>query len=80
MQWSKLRNDYLKDKARTARIACKKQRNMCASILHKSKKCYYENLDTKIITDKKFWGTMKPFSPNKVRSKTYILHGMKAKN
>ena len=53
---------------------------MCASILRKSKKCYYENLDTKNITDKKFWGTVKPLSPNKVRSKTYILHGMKAKN
>ena len=46
---------------------------MCVSILGKSKKYYYENLDTKIITDnKKFWGTVKPLSSNKVRWNTYI--------
>ena len=73
MQRSKLRNTYLKDKTRAARIAYKKQRNVCVSILRKSKKCYYENLDTKNITDnKKFWGTVKPLFSNKVRSNTYI--------
>ena len=73
MQRSKLRNTYLKDKTRAARIAYKKQRNVCVSILRKSKKCYYETLDTKNITDnKKFQGTMKPLFSNKVRSNTYI--------
>ena len=73
MQRSKLRNAYLKDKARAARIAYKKQRNVCVSILRQSKKCYYENLDTKNITaNKKFWGTVKPFFSNKVGSNTYI--------
>ena len=49
MQRSKLRNAYLKDKIKAARIAYKNQRNVCFSILRKSKKCYYENLDTKDI-------------------------------
>ena len=51
MQRSRLRNEYLKDKTRAARIAYKKQRNVCVSIFHKSKTCYYENLDAKNITD-----------------------------
>ena len=46
---------------------------MCVSILRKSKICYYENFDTKSVTDdKKFWGTVKPLFSNKVRSNTYI--------
>ena len=44
---------------------------MCAS--RKSKKCYYEKLDAKNITDNKiFWGTVKPLFSKKVRSNTYI--------
>ena len=39
MQRSRLRNEYLKDKTRAARIAYKKQRNVCVSILHKPKTC-----------------------------------------
>ena len=73
MQRSRLRNAYLKDRTRAARIAYKKQRNVCVSILRKSKKCYNENLDTKNITDnKKFWGIVKAFFSNKARSNTYI--------
>ena len=50
MQKSSLCNQHLKDETRVARIAYKKQRNVCVSILHKFKKCYYENLDIKNIT------------------------------
>ena len=51
----------------------KKQRNVCVSVIRKSKKYYYENLDTTNITDnKKFWVTVKPLFSNKVRSNTYI--------
>ena len=65
MQKSRLRNEHLKDKTRAARIAYKKQRNVCVSILCKSKKCYFENLDTKNITgNKKFWGTVEPLFSN----------------
>ena len=48
IQRSRLHNEYPKDKIRAARIAYKKQRNACVSILRKSEKCYYENLDTQI--------------------------------
>ena len=73
MQRSRLRNAYLKGRTRAARIAYKKQINVCVSILRKSKECYYENLDIKNITDnKKFWGTVKPHFSNKIRSNTYI--------
>ena len=73
MQGSRLRYEYLKDKTRAAWIAYKKQRNVCVSILRKSKKSYYENLDTKnIANNKKFWGTVKPLFSNKVRSNTSI--------
>ena len=73
MQRSRLRSKYFEFKTRAARIAYNKQRNMCVSILRKSKKFYYENLDTKNIADKgKFWGIVKPLFPNKVRSNTYI--------
>ena len=73
MQRSRLYNKYLKDKIRAASMAYKKQRNVCVSILRKSLKRYYENLDTKNITDnKKLWGTVKPIFSNKIRSNTYI--------
>ena len=66
MERSRLRNEYLKNKTRAARIAYNKQRNVCVSILRKSKKCYYENLDSQNITyNKKFWRTVKPFSQTK---------------
>ena len=53
MQRSRLCNAYLKDKTKAAMIAYKNQRNVCVRILRKSKKCYYENLDIKNITDNK---------------------------
>ena len=73
MQRSRPCNEYLKDKTTAARIAYNKQRNVCVSILRKSKKSYYENLDSKNITDNEiFWGTVKALFSNKVRSNTYI--------
>ena len=66
MERSRLRNEYLENKTRAARIAYNKQRNVCVSILRKSKKCYYKNLDSQNITyNKKFWRTVKPFSQTK---------------
>ena len=70
MQRSRTPNAYLKDRTRAARIVYRKQRNVCVSILFKSNKCYYENLDTKNITDNEmFLGTVKLLFSNKVRSK-----------
>ena len=55
IQRSRLRNECLKDKTNAAGIAYKKQTTVCASILRKSKKSYYDtkNLDTKNIADNK---------------------------
>ena len=75
IQRSRLRNEYLEDRTRTGKIAYKKQTNICVSVLPKSKKCYYEYLDTKNITDnKKFWGTVKPpfFKQSKIKHLYYI--------
>ena len=72
---SRLRNAYLKDKTRAARIAYKKQRNVCVSILRKSKKCSYENLDAKNITDnKRFWGYLETsfLKQSKIKHLHYI--------
>ena len=67
---SKLRNECLKGKTREPRIAYNKQRNMCVSILRKCTKSYYENLETKNITDnKKFGGTVKHFFSKKSKIK-----------
>ena len=47
---------------------------MCASILSKSKKCDYEDLDTKNITDnRKSSGTVKPLFSTRL-DQTLILH------
>ena len=74
VQRLKLRNEYLKLKTRVARIAYNKQRNVCVSILHKSKKSYNENLNTKNITNnKKSWETVKPLFQTKY-SQTLTLH------
>ena len=81
MQRTRLRNEYLKVKTRSARIAYKKQRNVCVCIFRISKKCYYKDLDAKNITfiyilytkSIKFWVTVKPLSSNKVRSNTYYI-------
>jgi hypothetical protein len=56
---SKLRNKYLKTRAENDRILYSKQRNVCLSLLKKAKRAYFNNLNTKDITDnKKFWTTV----------------------
>ena len=47
----------------------KKQRNYCVNLLRKEKKNYYKNLDVnKVIDNKQFWKTMKPFFSDKRNS------------
>ena len=68
MKRSRLRNLYLKDKTEASRIAYIKQRNCCASLLGKTKKDHYANLDEKDVADnKQFWKTVKPLLSNKVK-------------
>ena len=53
---SKLRNKYTKFKTEEMHIAYKKQRNYCVSLLRKTKKDFYENLNPNLITDIKLSG------------------------
>ena len=72
---TKLRNQFLK-KRRTleARTKHNKQRNICASLVKKAKRTYYENLNLKDINDnKKFWATVKPLFSNKIKSAENIF-------
>ena len=46
-----MRNKFLKDKSQTSRENYKIQRNLCKKLLRKTKKSYFESLNTKKITD-----------------------------
>ena len=64
MQRSKLRNIFLKNRTEN-RNNYAKQRNLCVTLLRKSK--FYGNLNEKKLCDnKKFWGVVKPVLSNKV--------------
>ena len=55
------------------KIAYKRQRNICVSLLRKTKKDYFANLDTKIMKDnRKFWKTVNPLFSEKSYSKESI--------
>ena len=70
---SQLRNKYLKKRSETNRLAYAKQRNFCVSLLRKTKKDYYANLNERDIADnKKFWQTVKPLFSDKVKLKEKI--------
>ena len=57
---------FEKQKCKNRKLFCK-QRNKCVSLLRKSKKDYFENLNEKNITDnKRFWKTVKPFLSKKI--------------
>ena len=66
---SKLRNDFLKNKSEESRVKYTKQRNYCVSLLRKTKKDYYSNLNVRDICDNKtFWSTVKPFLSDKIKN------------
>ena len=58
-----LRNRYLKlPPAKNKDLYKRRQRNLCTSLIRKGKRTYYNNLDTKNVSDnKKFLATVKPF-------------------
>ena len=71
---SRLRNKSLKLKTEDARIAYKKQRNVCVSLLRKTKKNFYELLNPGLISDnKKFWKQVKPFFSDKPQNRGNIM-------
>ena len=53
---SKLRNGFLKEKTDESKSLHNKQRNICVSLLRKTKRNYYAQLDNKTATEnRKFW-------------------------
>ena len=71
---SKLRNKYLKLKTIKSRNAYKKQCNYCVSLLRKTKKEFYENLNPRLIADiKTFWKQVKPFFSDKTPMNRNII-------
>ena len=73
MTWTKLRNIFPQNSSEQNRIRSTKQRNFCVSLLRKTKKRYYENLNEKSIVDNKlFWKTVKPLPSDKVAGKDEI--------
>ena len=53
MTRSRLKNKFLRLKSIDSRNAYKKQRNLCVSLLRRTKKSYYENLDPDLLSDNK---------------------------
>ena len=73
MTRTKLRNIFLQNKSEENKICYTKQRNFCVSLLRKTKKRYYENLNEKSVVDNKlFWKTVKPLLSDKVMGKNHI--------
>ena len=70
---TKLRNIFLQNKSEENRIRYARQRNFCVSLLRKTKKEYYQNLNEKsVIDNKSFWKTVKPFLSDKTHGNDKI--------
>ena len=70
---SRLRNKYLKNNNEENRNLYTKQRNYCVSLLRKSKKADYENLDEGKVSDNKlFWRIVKASLPEKFNARERI--------
>ena len=64
-----LRNKFLKNRRNENKTNYVKERNHCVSLLRKTKREYYSNLDEKIICDNKtFWKIAKPMLSKKIKS------------
>ena len=73
MKRTRLRNCYHKKHSEQNRLSYVKQRNYCVSLLRKTKKDYYANLNAKDIADnKQFWRTVKPLFSDKTKSNQKI--------
>ena len=77
MKRTRLRNCYLKKRSEQNRLSYVKQRrNYCVSLLRKTKKDYYANLNVKDIVDnKQFWRTVKSLFSDKTVSNEIITLG-----
>ena len=75
MKRSRYRNKFLKDKSETSRENYRIQRNLCKKLLRKTKKLYFESLNTKKIKENRtFWKAVVPLFTNKTsRGEKIIL-------
>ena len=66
MNRSKLRKRYLKNQNVENKFFYNRQRNFCVSLIRKTKKAYFNSIETdNIVNGKKFWQTVKPFLSDK---------------
>ena len=73
MTRTKLRNIFRQNRSEENKIRYPKQRNVCVSLLRKTKKRYYKNLTEKSVVDSKlFWKNVKLFLSDKVFGKDEI--------
>ena len=74
MTRTRLRNRFLKEPTQMNRIAYKKQKNYCVSLLRQSKKQYYGSLNVNHVTDNKnFWRVVKPNFSNKILGTNRVI-------
>ena len=74
------RNIFLKNRSEENKINYKKQRNLCVTVLRKSKREYYQNMSVENVCDnKKFWKAVKPLLSNEIMSseKIALVEGTK---
>ena len=70
---TRLWNIFLKNRSEENKINYNKQRNLCVTLLRKSKREYYQNLSVeKVCDNKKFWKVVKPLLSNKIMSSEKI--------
>ena len=73
MKRNRLRNCHLKKRSEKNKLSYVKQRKYCVSLLRKTKKDYYANLNLKDIADnKKYWREVKPLFSAKTKSNEKI--------
>ena len=73
MKRTRLRNCYSKNRSEQNRLSYVYQCNYCVSLLRKTKKEYYANLNVKdIVNNKQFWRAVKPLFSDKTKSNEKI--------
>ena len=71
---TKLRNIFLKNRTEENKNRYTKQRNLCVTLLRKSKREYFNNLNEKNVGDnKKFWTVVRLLLSNKITSNEKIM-------
>ena len=74
MDRKRFRNNFLKHRTDKNRKKYSKQRSYCVSLLRKTKRIYYGNLNEKgVIDNRKFWKTVKAFLSDKCPSNEKVI-------